>query len=606
MSETVIHNEALSNKLNYLGETKQQIKEALVYKGQTVNSSDSFRDYVEKIKNIVTGDVILYRSVSEMKNQTGIEEGQIGLVYNGSSLLGIYKYENSEWNLLPTQYTLTNANQLLPGITAYGKSGNVTGNNTFYDNTFDYDGMVHNVYNVDTLDGAQEFYLLEKLESKSYSPVKIIEDTLFNIDTSTYNPVIVKDTVIDFVAEETLTPLTSNINQAYGAGADNCWFYKMYANDMRMIYYRDAEVEIVKFINCAHTGTNKQLDELFRYNGDLYLARPAGTTLEILKLNTETYLFEVVKTINVSDIAFIIGVVGTQIYYLNYTSSIAEFQVYCYDIALDTVSDILCYGQSYAFPSFGGFNKFVLWDYTYFTIGETQKTNNSDYGGGQNDKYSTHIFMIHDGNFTPYTVQTDFVPRTNFVYDDYIYGKNNDGSEYLKEIDKYVILSDGTTYKKFYQKNLGRYGFEVSSTVLQPIGLPAVNNMYGQTIYKKPTSLYELITYGKNKAKFNLESLTLTTDVFNTNYEVIAFKDHFVVIKYNEFKITSIKLGFYKEIPINDASVGYVLIDGQAFKEDPATGLNQYVYYNMAPASISEDDYRDSVLLTNKILGITG
>lgn len=606
MSETVIHNEALSNKLNYLGETKEQIKNALVYKGQTVSSSDTFRDYVDKIKNIVTGDVILYRSVSEMKNQTGVEEGQIGLVYNGSSLLGIYKYENSEWSLLPTQYTLTSANQLLPGVTAYGQKGNVTGDKTFYDNTFEYKGMVHNVYNVESLDGAQEFYLLEKLTSKPYTPVKIIEDTLFDIDNSKYNPVIVKDTVTDIVSENALTPLTSNINQAYGAGKDSCWFYKMYSNDMRMIYYRDTEVEIAKFINCPHTGTKNQLDELFRYNGDLYLARPSANKLEILKFNTDTELFELHHNINVADTAFIIGVVGTQIYYLNYTESIAEFQVYCYDIELNTVSDILCYGQSYAFPSFGGFNKFVLWDYTYFTIGETQKTNNSDYGGGLNDKYSTHVFMVNEGNFTAYTIQTDFVPRTNFVYDEYVYRKDENKVEYLYKIDKYVIISDGITYKKFYQKTTGRYGFESSSTVLQPIGLPAVNTMYGQTIYKKPTSTYELVTYGQNKARFDLEHLTFTTDTFSTNYEVLAYKDHFVVIKYNEFKITSIKLGFYKEIPLNDASVGYVLIDGQAFKEDPATGLNQYVYYNMAPASISEDDYRDSVLLTNKILGITG
>ena len=59
MSETVIHNEALSNKLNYLGETKEQIKNALVYKGQTVSSSDTFRDYVDKITSPVTMFFIL-------------------------------------------------------------------------------------------------------------------------------------------------------------------------------------------------------------------------------------------------------------------------------------------------------------------------------------------------------------------------------------------------------------------------------------------------------------------------------------------------------------------------------------------------------------------
>lgn len=46
---------ALNEKLNYLNETKNQIKQALIEKGQEVSSEDTFRDYVQKIEDIETG-----------------------------------------------------------------------------------------------------------------------------------------------------------------------------------------------------------------------------------------------------------------------------------------------------------------------------------------------------------------------------------------------------------------------------------------------------------------------------------------------------------------------------------------------------------------------
>jgi len=45
----------LINKLNYLQETKNQIKSAIVGKGVTVDSSTPFRDYAGAINNIGTG-----------------------------------------------------------------------------------------------------------------------------------------------------------------------------------------------------------------------------------------------------------------------------------------------------------------------------------------------------------------------------------------------------------------------------------------------------------------------------------------------------------------------------------------------------------------------
>lgn len=47
----------IKDKLNYLNETKTMMKEALIEKGQEVTDEDTFRSYVDKIKNIKGGIV---------------------------------------------------------------------------------------------------------------------------------------------------------------------------------------------------------------------------------------------------------------------------------------------------------------------------------------------------------------------------------------------------------------------------------------------------------------------------------------------------------------------------------------------------------------------
>ena len=45
----------LQDNLNYLNETKNQIKQAIIDKGQPITDEDTFRSYVDKIENIETG-----------------------------------------------------------------------------------------------------------------------------------------------------------------------------------------------------------------------------------------------------------------------------------------------------------------------------------------------------------------------------------------------------------------------------------------------------------------------------------------------------------------------------------------------------------------------
>ena len=63
-------------KLNYLDETKQLIREAIVEKGQTVTDTDTFRSYAEKIKAIVGSSSADVRYVTFMNEDGTVELGK--------------------------------------------------------------------------------------------------------------------------------------------------------------------------------------------------------------------------------------------------------------------------------------------------------------------------------------------------------------------------------------------------------------------------------------------------------------------------------------------------------------------------------------------------
>lgn len=46
---------SIATKLNYLNETKESIKNAIIEKGVEVSDSDTFRDYATKIADISSG-----------------------------------------------------------------------------------------------------------------------------------------------------------------------------------------------------------------------------------------------------------------------------------------------------------------------------------------------------------------------------------------------------------------------------------------------------------------------------------------------------------------------------------------------------------------------
>lgn len=72
-------------KLDYLDETKQQIKEAIIEKGQTIEDTDPFRDYVEKIREMTTGDIRLFSTIAEMNSdQKPKKDNDLAVVYDNT------------------------------------------------------------------------------------------------------------------------------------------------------------------------------------------------------------------------------------------------------------------------------------------------------------------------------------------------------------------------------------------------------------------------------------------------------------------------------------------------------------------------------------------
>lgn len=70
-------------KIDYLDDTKQQIKEAIIEKGQQIEDDDPFREYVDKIRELSNGDIRLFNTIEEMNSdQKPKKDGDLAVVYN--------------------------------------------------------------------------------------------------------------------------------------------------------------------------------------------------------------------------------------------------------------------------------------------------------------------------------------------------------------------------------------------------------------------------------------------------------------------------------------------------------------------------------------------
>ena len=91
-------NETLIDNLNSIKNSKADIKQALINKGQT--PTDVFNTYAGLIENISggggTGDAQVYSSVEEMNEHTDLPENTYAIVA-GTNLMGVYLLLNHNW-----------------------------------------------------------------------------------------------------------------------------------------------------------------------------------------------------------------------------------------------------------------------------------------------------------------------------------------------------------------------------------------------------------------------------------------------------------------------------------------------------------------------------
>ena len=100
----------IDNKLDYLNETKNLIKEAIINKGQEVLDTDTFRSYAEKINNIENLDTTnakIFASEEEMNQDDKVYIGKKAVLYN-RNIVDINREDNIDNILIPESFTLDN------------------------------------------------------------------------------------------------------------------------------------------------------------------------------------------------------------------------------------------------------------------------------------------------------------------------------------------------------------------------------------------------------------------------------------------------------------------------------------------------------------------
>lgn len=201
MSQQNIQN--LVDNITYLNTTKQLIKNAIINKGQEITATTPFRNYVEKISNITTGDSsdsYLFTNLTEMNSFTA-NEGDYGIIWYEKAE-GVKTYGNYD-HLYPMPNIITFDN-IINNWTNGSTSNNATNRLTYnvgpgqliINHTNSKFGGHNTVYRYISSDN-KTYHLLKE----SSDPITAICNLRVVILSNLYNPILEKLLIANFLTD---------------------------------------------------------------------------------------------------------------------------------------------------------------------------------------------------------------------------------------------------------------------------------------------------------------------------------------------------------------------------------------------------------------------
>lgn len=186
-----------------------------------------------------------------------------------------YKFANN-------QFTLTSPNQLLPGISAYGKNGNVIGDGTIYDNIPKQD-YLDKLCNINAVEGTGQ-YAIASQTGAILQPNKLygcnVADTIDNA-----NMTIAKNTIISQIGN--YSDRLKTIKSLYGVNyivRDNYVYYLSSESNNAVIYKLDKKLNTVE----RHAFLDAQLESYVAMDvvdNIMYISSNLGERWKIIACN---------------------------------------------------------------------------------------------------------------------------------------------------------------------------------------------------------------------------------------------------------------------------------------------------------------------------------
>ena len=185
--------------------------------------------------------------------------------------------------IAPTQYTLTSSNQLLPNISAYGKNGNVIGDDSIYNNIPKQD-YLDKLCNINAVEGTGQ-YTTTLQTGAILQPNKLYGCNLADTIDNT-NMTIAKNTIISQIGN--YSDSLKTIKSLYGVNyivRDNYVYYLSLESDNVVIYKLDKKLNTVERHAFSDAFSDAQLEPYVAMDvvdNIMYISSNLGTTWQII------------------------------------------------------------------------------------------------------------------------------------------------------------------------------------------------------------------------------------------------------------------------------------------------------------------------------------